>query len=364
MLDSACLIVDLQKVQRITQGISGCLEPTLIAKRLTEALIGDFNCAFARIWLTEPDQQSLRLVASSGLSENIKGSFARVPMGAYKVGKIAKNGIPFLSNQLAEEAWVKDRDWAIANRIQGFAGYPLASQKRIIGVLAAFSHETFLPEFLEVLQVLCMAGAIALDAAQKSPQDPSKGQTTGESHPLSDHLSSLLTTSQLTLIGTERPLTPSSTYLLIKTVEILNQFHCHYCRLTYGDTEICLEGIIATSTPTKKIGRSPFADIEFLVQTLGGNCHVEINAQEAVHQISLTLPYGATTQAHTSKESLSQRERQVLALLTTGLRDRDIAQQLHISESTVKFHLNRSLSKLQAKNRYQAIYQATKQGLI
>ncbi|WP_099237932.1 LuxR C-terminal-related transcriptional regulator [Synechococcus sp. BDU 130192] len=363
MLDSACLIVDLQKVQRITQGISGCLEPTLIAKRLTEALIGDFNCAFARIWLTEPDQRSLRLVASSGLSENINGSFARVPMGAYKVGKIAKNGIPFLSNQLAEEAWVKDRDWAIANGIQGFAGYPLASQQRIIGVLAAFSHETFLPEFLEVLQVLCMAGAIALDAAQKSPQDPSKSQTR-ESHPLSDHLGSLLSTSQLSLIGTERPLTPSSTYLLIKTVEILNQFNCHYCRLIYGDTEICLEGIIAAPTPTKNKGRSPFADIEFFVQTLGGNCDVGINTQEAVHQIRLTLPYGATTQVYKSKESLSQRERQVLALLTKGLRDRDIAQQLHISESTVKFHLNRTLSKLQAKNRYQAIYQATKQGLI
>ncbi|WP_315862159.1 LuxR C-terminal-related transcriptional regulator [Picosynechococcus sp. NKBG15041c] len=355
--------MDLQRVHRITQGISGCLEPALIAKRLTEALIGDFNCAFARIWLTEPDRQSLRLVASSGLSENINGSFAWVPMGAYKVGKIAKNGIPFLSNQLAEEAWVKDRDWAIANRIQGFAGYPLVSQKRIIGVLAAFSHETFLPEFLEVLQVLCMAGAIALDAAQRKPQAPNKGQI-GESYPLSDHLSSFLTTSQLSLIGTERPLTPSLTYLLIKTVEILNQFNCHYCRLTYGDTEICLEGIIAASTLTKKIGRSPFADIEFFVQTLGGQCNVGIDSQEAAHQISLTLPYGATTQAHTSKDSLSQRERQILILLTTGLRDRDIAQQLHISESTVKFHLNRTLSKLQAKNRYQAIYQATKQGLI
>nr|WP_250125910.1 hypothetical protein [Chroococcidiopsis sp. CCMEE 29] len=40
---------------------------------------------------------------------HINGSFARVPMGAYKVGKIAQNRVSFLSNNLADEAWVKDR---------------------------------------------------------------------------------------------------------------------------------------------------------------------------------------------------------------------------------------------------------------
>lgn len=35
-------------------------------------------------------------------------------MRAYKVGKIAQNRVSFLSNHLADEAWVRDREWAIA----------------------------------------------------------------------------------------------------------------------------------------------------------------------------------------------------------------------------------------------------------
>jgi DNA-binding CsgD family transcriptional regulator len=61
---------------------------------------------------------------------------------------------------------------------------------------------------------------------------------------------------------------------------------------------------------------------------------------------------------------LSERERQVMTLLADGQRDRAIAQALYISESTVKFHINNSLAKLKAKNRYQGVYQAVVQGWI
>ena len=46
------------------------------------------------------------------------------------------------------EQWVKDRDWAIANNIHGLAGYPLARQNKVLGVMATFSTQPFVPEFL------------------------------------------------------------------------------------------------------------------------------------------------------------------------------------------------------------------------
>lgn len=61
---------------------------------------------------------------------------------------------------------------------------------------------------------------------------------------------------------------------------------------------------------------------------------------------------------------LSEREREILGLLAQGLRDRDVANRLIISESTVKFHLNNVLTKLKARTRYQALYYAIAQGLI
>jgi len=53
-----------------------------------------------------------------------------------------------------------------------------------------------------------------------------------------------------------------------------------------------------------------------------------------------------------------------LRLLADGLRDRDIANHLFISESTVKFHTNNVLAKLKARTRFQALHQVMKQGWI
>jgi two-component system NarL family response regulator len=51
---------------------------------------------------------------------------------------------------------------------------------------------------------------------------------------------------------------------------------------------------------------------------------------------------------------LSDREREVLALLAQGLRNREIAERLVISESTVKTHVRHVLEKLRFRNRAEA----------
>ena len=56
------------------------------------------------------------------------------------------------------------------------------------------------------------------------------------------------------------------------------------------------------------------------------------------------------------QQILSTREQGVMRLLATGLRDRDIAKKLFISDSTVKFHINNIVDKLEAKTRLEALY--------
>jgi DNA-binding NarL/FixJ family response regulator len=53
-------------------------------------------------------------------------------------------------------------------------------------------------------------------------------------------------------------------------------------------------------------------------------------------------------------EALSDRERDVLALLAEGLRNREIAERLIISEATVKTHVRHVLEKLRFRNRAEA----------
>jgi two-component system NarL family response regulator len=52
--------------------------------------------------------------------------------------------------------------------------------------------------------------------------------------------------------------------------------------------------------------------------------------------------------------ALSEREREVLALLAEGLRNREIAERLVISEATVKTHVRHVLEKLRFRNRAEA----------
>ena len=61
---------------------------------------------------------------------------------------------------------------------------------------------------------------------------------------------------------------------------------------------------------------------------------------------------------------LSNREVEVLSCLAEGSSNRTIAGELFISEATVKFHIHAILSKLQAKNRTEAVMIGIQTGLI
>jgi DNA-binding CsgD family transcriptional regulator len=84
--------------------------------------------------------------------------------------------------------------------------------------------------------------------------------------------------------------------------------------------------------------------------------------QEALDRVTSGKPWERGSVDSTP--NLSEREREILNLLASGLRDRDIANELIISESTVKFHLNNVLSKLKARTRFQALHQALQKGLL
>lgn len=60
---------------------------------------------------------------------------------------------------------------------------------------------------------------------------------------------------------------------------------------------------------------------------------------------------------------LSERERQVLALVVTGATNREIAERLHISPHTVKEYASAVYRKLDVRNRTEAVQRAERLGL-
>jgi NarL family two-component system response regulator LiaR len=63
-------------------------------------------------------------------------------------------------------------------------------------------------------------------------------------------------------------------------------------------------------------------------------------------------------------DDLTPRELEVLTLIAEGMGNKEIAQELVISEKTVKNHINNIFSKLHVSDRSQAMLYAIRQGLV
>ena len=67
---------------------------------------------------------------------------------------------------------------------------------------------------------------------------------------------------------------------------------------------------------------------------------------------------------HLGEDALSQREVEVLQLVSMGTRNSDIGQRLYISTETVKAHMKHIMEKLGATDRTQAMTIAAQRGII
>ena len=76
---------------------------------------------------------------------------------------------------------------------------------------------------------------------------------------------------------------------------------------------------------------------------------------------------GGSSHAHRrprSSHDLTEREREVLHMLASGLNNRDIAHALHCTHGTVKNRVSSVLAKLGARSRTEAVLYAAREGLL
>jgi DNA-binding NarL/FixJ family response regulator len=73
---------------------------------------------------------------------------------------------------------------------------------------------------------------------------------------------------------------------------------------------------------------------------------------------------GSSLAEHMGQEDLTPRELEVLELIREGNKNKQIADQLSISETTVNFHIKNIVDKLQANDRTHAVTIALRRGLL
>ena len=104
------------------------------------ALVTHLEAAFARIWTLNERDGVLELQASAGLYTHVNGSHGKVPLGELKIGRIARDRKPHLTNSVIGDAQVDDQEWAQREGMVAFAGHPLIVDDRVVGVMALFAR--------------------------------------------------------------------------------------------------------------------------------------------------------------------------------------------------------------------------------
>lgn len=91
-----------------------------------------------------------------------------------------------------------------------------------------------------------------------------------------------------------------------------------------------------------------------------------LSAIRTVHkgQRHISLQVGAKLVDRIASPELSDRELEVLQLITTGKSTQAISKALNITERTVNFHINHILSKLGVDDRTQAVIVALRRGVV
>jgi GAF domain-containing protein len=129
-------------------------------QQCAEALVTHLGAAFARLWTLNEREGVLELQASAGLYTHLNGPHGKVPIGEFKIGRIARDRKPHLTNTVIGDREVNDQEWARREGLVAFAGHPLIVNGRVVGVMAIFAGHALSDTVIAALA--SVAGHIAL----------------------------------------------------------------------------------------------------------------------------------------------------------------------------------------------------------
>ncbi|QFS44168.1 histidine kinase [Nostoc sphaeroides CCNUC1] len=135
-------------------------------RRCTDALVEHLDAAFARIWTLNKKDNVLELQVSSGMYTHINGPHKSVPVGQFKIGLIAEEGKPHLTNSVQTDPRVGNKEWAKQEGMVGFAGYPLIVEDETVGVIAMFTRQTVTESTFTALEFAAQEIAIGIKRKQ------------------------------------------------------------------------------------------------------------------------------------------------------------------------------------------------------
>jgi hypothetical protein len=130
-----------------------------LAQTLVQQMVNRLGAASARLWFFDPQEGCFQSVAHAGLLSPAHDQIQRIYPDDSPLGRVAQEGLPLLSNDPAQEAWMPAPEWVKANGLRGFVAYPINRGEERLGALALLSRTPLEASFLIVKH----AGARRID---------------------------------------------------------------------------------------------------------------------------------------------------------------------------------------------------------
>ena len=143
-------------------------------------------------------------------------------------------------------------------------------------------------------------------------------------------------------------------------IEAVTSVQAHYPatkQLIYADTcdSLCLQSLLDARVSGCVLKEEPVDEVVTAIQAI---------ANGGTHFSRLALTNLTQTEDETILNPLTEREREVLQLVTGGMNNKQIAKTLSITTRTVKFHASNIYSKLGGLSRAEAIAWTWKNGMV
>jgi DNA-binding NarL/FixJ family response regulator len=136
-------------------------------------------------------------------------------------------------------------------------------------------------------------------------------------------------------------------------VAIRSEFpHAKIMMLTTSSGDIEIQRALRAGAAAYVLKSTPKNELLRIIRTVSmGRRHIPSDVARSVAE-------------HMGQEDLTRRELEVLELIREGNKNKQIADQLSISETTVNFHIKNIVDKLQANDRTHAVTIALRRGLL
>ncbi len=136
----------------------------------TESIVRNLDAAFARIWAMDEKKNRLELMASAGMYTHLDGNHRYIPIGSLKVGMIAKEKKPYLTNEVLGDPLISDQEWVRREGMAAFAGHPLVIGDKLVGVMAMFAKQPLQDITLKALASISDEIALGIERKRSEEQ--------------------------------------------------------------------------------------------------------------------------------------------------------------------------------------------------